>query len=47
MPAASATSVLHQVAIELGDRSYPISIGTRLAGRPGDLGRRAGVAPRR
>jgi 3-dehydroquinate synthase len=30
MPAASTASVLHQVPIELGDRSYPISIGTGL-----------------
>jgi 3-dehydroquinate synthase len=32
MPAAS---ILHRVAIELGDRSYPISIGTGLLADPG------------
>jgi 3-dehydroquinate synthase len=35
MPAASTASVLHQVPIELGDRSYPISIGTGLLADPG------------
>jgi len=34
MPAARASSVLHQVPIELGDRSYPISIGTGLLADP-------------
>jgi 3-dehydroquinate synthase len=34
MPAAPTASVLHQVPIELGDRSYPISIGTGLLGDP-------------
>jgi 3-dehydroquinate synthase len=34
MPAATTASVLHQVPIELGDRSYPISIGTGLLADP-------------
>ena len=34
MPAAPTASVLHQVPIELGDRSYPIRIGTGLLGDP-------------
>jgi 3-dehydroquinate synthase len=34
MPAAAPHSVSHQVAIELGDRSYPISIGNSLLGDP-------------
>jgi 3-dehydroquinate synthase len=34
MPAAPPASVLHQVPIELGDRSYPISIGTGLLAEP-------------
>ena len=34
MPAAPTVSVLHQVPIELGDRSYPISIGTGLLSDP-------------
>jgi 3-dehydroquinate synthase len=34
MPAANTAAVLHQVPIELGDRSYPISIGTGLLGDP-------------
>jgi len=33
MPAADRTApVFHQVPIELGDRSYPINIGTGLLG---------------
>jgi 3-dehydroquinate synthase len=34
MPAAPTASLLHQVPIELGDRSYPISIGTGLLADP-------------
>jgi 3-dehydroquinate synthase len=34
MPAASHAALLHQVPIELGDRSYPISIGTGLLADP-------------
>ncbi|MEO5669925.1 MAG: 3-dehydroquinate synthase family protein, partial [Ramlibacter sp.] len=34
MPAASPASVLHTVPIELGDRSYPITIGGGLLGDP-------------
>jgi 3-dehydroquinate synthase len=35
MPAADRTpSVLHQIPIDLGDRSYPINIGTGLLGDP-------------
>ncbi len=34
MPAATTASVLHQVPIELGDRSYPISIGSGLLADP-------------
>jgi 3-dehydroquinate synthase len=35
MAAASNASVLHQVPIQLGDRSYPIQIGTGLLADPG------------
>ena len=34
MPAVSTPSVSHQVPIELGDRSYPISIGSGLLSDP-------------
>ncbi len=34
MPAACASSILHRVPIELGDRSYAISIGRDLLGDP-------------
>jgi 3-dehydroquinate synthase len=34
MPAASASSARHQITIELGERSYPISIGSGLLGEP-------------
>lgn len=34
MPAAPTATILHQVPIELGDRSYPISIGSGLLGDP-------------
>jgi 3-dehydroquinate synthase len=34
MPAAATASLLHRVPIELGDRSYPISIGTGLLDEP-------------
>ena len=42
MAAASNVSVLHQVPIELGDRSYPINIGTGLLADPASW---AGVPP--
>jgi 3-dehydroquinate synthase len=42
MPAAPTASVLHQVPIELGDRSYPISLGTGLLADPATW---AGVPP--
>src|SRR5215207_4939520 len=32
MPAAPSTTIFHQIPIELGDRSYPISIGQSLLG---------------
>jgi 3-dehydroquinate synthase len=34
MPAATSPHILHQVEIELGERSYPISIGSSLLGDP-------------
>ena len=34
MPAASTATIFHQVPIQLGDRSYPISIGQGLLGEP-------------
>jgi 3-dehydroquinate synthase len=34
MPAASTASVLHEIPIDLGDRSYPITIGTGLLADP-------------
>ncbi len=34
MPAASTASVLHEIPIDLGDRSYPIIIGTGLLADP-------------
>jgi 3-dehydroquinate synthase len=36
---SAAPTVLHQVPIELGDRSYPIAIGTALLGDPGTWSR--------
>jgi len=38
MAAAPTASVLHQVPIELGDRSYPIHIGTGLVADPASWG---------
>ena len=38
MPAASTPSASHQVPIELGDRSYPISIGSGLLADPATWG---------
>jgi 3-dehydroquinate synthase len=35
MPAASTATIFHQVPIQLGDRSYPISIGQGLLDDPG------------
>ena len=34
MPAASTATIFHQIPIQLGDRSYPISIGQGLLGDP-------------